>query len=309
MSPLSPPEYVLVGPTASGKSDVAHEIAGRTGTGIISADAMMVYRGMDVGTAKPTSAEQQVHVYAGIDLTTPDRSFSVYDYIASVDQQRVSARTGTRWIVVGGTGLYVRCLLKGLDSRQGADPKLRQAAEAVLAGQGFEELKVWCEENLPGISSALPVGDRGNPRRWIRAMERGIGGTDAEPVKPKLPAHIRVVGLNWPRADLEKRIMARVDRMYDGGLLDEVVQLRRYYAILSPTAEKAIGYAEAMAVLDGKLSLNEAKQITTIRTRQYAKRQMTWFRHQLPTLWIDVTENDRVGDIARSVESAWNAHG
>lgn len=299
----STPKYILVGPTAAGKSDVAHEIAHRTGWGIISADAMMVYKDMRIGTAKPAVAERGYIPYAGIDITTPDTTFSVHDYLMTVNRQISAMHHVTQWMVVGGTGLYVRCLIKGLDEQGGADEELRKIAESVLHSSGFDALKKWCIERVPHLENTLPTGDIGNPRRWIRAVERRV--TEPFAGKPAIPDDISIVGLKWSREILEQRMISRVKKMYADGLLDEVAYLKKQYETLSSTAMKAIGYAEAIAVLEGKINVNEAREKTVIRTRQYAKRQMTWFRHQLPTRWIDMTGVESLDDVALQVQKLW----
>lgn len=297
------PALYLVGPTAVGKSDIAHELARRAGMGVISADAMMVYRGMDIGTAKPSLAERAGLVYAGLDLTAPDQPFSVFDYLVSIGRE--TAAQG-HWMVAGGTGLYVRALAEGLHDDPGMDPEIRNEAEALLAAEGFEALKVWCRSRLPGVDSQLPPGDAGNPRRWIRAVERG----GCRPVRRVEATPGRcIIGLRRERADLEARIVRRVDAMYRGGLLDEVTMLRRRYPAWSKTASAAIGYAEAAAVLDGTMPVEAAMERTVIRTRQYAKRQMTWFRHQLATTWIEVAADETAGSVATRVLNAWEHHG
>jgi len=293
------PSLVLVGPTASGKSDVAHHIARQNGFGIISADAMMVYRGMDIGTAKPTREERDEIPYLGIDLTDPNQSFNVFDYLAAIEKDMTdAAQLQQPNIVVGGTGLYVRSLVVGLDDDQGANPEVRSEGENILATGGFAALKVWCLQHLPGIENELPPGDLQNPRRWIRAVERGSCHPSG---KKTLPPGVCVVGLLRSRIDLENRIRRRVQRMYECGFIEEVAALRRDYVALSDTALKAIGYAEALSVLDGSCKPSEAMEQTVIRTRQYAKRQMTWFRNQLPTAWIDVKDTDDVASVANRV--------
>ncbi|HMP89091.1 MAG TPA: tRNA (adenosine(37)-N6)-dimethylallyltransferase MiaA [Kiritimatiellia bacterium] len=298
---------ILVGPTAVGKTDVMHCLANKTRRAIISADAMMVYRGMNIGTAKPTAMELERYSYHGIDLADPDQYFSVHDYLRMLDEAVSHDTSGPGWMICGGTGLYIRALLVGLDSSSGADSELRKEGEAILSARGFDQLKEWCEEKRPGIASWLPRGDMENPRRWIRAVERGQLNHEQE-IHAPVGVSARIVGLRRTRENLEARIAKRVEQMYIGGLLDEVKSLRDHYRDLSPTAEKAIGYHEAFAVLDGAMSVAEARERTVIRTRQYAKRQMTWFRHQLPTQWIDVGENDAVEVIAEKVCSLWNIH-
>lgn len=300
------PSLVLVGPTASGKSDVAHYIARQNGLGIISADAMMVYRGMNIGTAKPTNEERGRIPYLGIDLSDPNRIFSVFDYLTAIEKGMTSLPNPSMpFMAAGGTGLYVRSLVVGLDDDPGADPVIRREAEDVLAAGGFDALKEWCVQRLPEIERDLPVGDRQNPRRWIRAVERGnchmSGITSLQP-------GVCVIGILRNRIDLENRIRRRVQLMYDHGLIEEVAVLRRDYVALSETAIKAIGYAEALSVLEGTSDRSAAMEQTVIRTRQYAKRQMTWFRNQLPTSWIEVKDTDDVASVAGRVLECWKQH-
>lgn len=296
---------VLVGPTASGKSDIAHAIARDHALGVVSADAMMVYRGMDLGTAKPTADERRGIPYAGIDLTTPDRAFSAYEYLQSVDEELGHRPDVAGWLAVGGTGLYVRALTQGLDDDPGEQPALRLEAEAILAAEGVDALKRWCRGRLPGIDDLLPVGDRENPRRWIRAVERG----GCRPLERAPVTDCCVIGLQRTREDLESRIRRRVEAMYRGGLLEEVASLRAHYPVWSRTASMAIGYAEAAAVLDGSLRTEEAMERTVIRTRQYAKRQMTWFRHQVDTCWVAAGVDEDVETVAARVVLLWRNHG
>lgn len=299
------PSLVLVGPTASGKTDTAHLLARRFGTGIISADAMMVYRGMNIGTAKPSSDERGDIPYLGIDIADPDHAFSVFDYLNAIEQGMTRHPKVVPWMVVGGTGLYVRSLVKGLDDDPGADSAVRQEAEVVLSANGFEALKAWCRLRQSDIDINLPPGDRQNPRRWIRAVERGVGHPRGA---ASLDTNVCVVGLRRDRADLENRIRQRVDVMYRQGFIDEVAMLRKTFPTFSDTAAKAIGYAEALSVLDGRCDQKTAMERTMIRTRQYAKRQMTWFRNQLPTTWIDINDTDDVASVTDRVIVCWEHH-
>ena len=302
----SKPRLILVGSTATGKSDVAHIIARRQGWGIVSADAMMVYRGMDIGTAKPTPRERNGIAYAGLDLADPSRRFNAHDFASAVERELEADGGRHTWIVVGGTGLYVQALLGGLPDVPGPNEAQRREAEVVLAGEGMAALKAWCKARASAIETWMPETDLENPRRWIRALERG-GPPDTS--KITLPPGSIVVGLRRTREDLEDRITRRVDQMYRNGLIDEVRTLRHQFGSLSDTAAKAIGYAEAMAVMDGKMTENEAKSATMIRTRQYAKRQTTWFRHQFDTRWIDVAAQDPAESVAARVLAEWERHG
>jgi tRNA dimethylallyltransferase len=288
--------YVLIGPTASGKSSVAQRLAEQTGSPIVSADSMNIYRGMDIGTAKPSAAERGAVNYHGIDLADPTAPFSVGDWLAAVRPafQCLENKMGggsASPIVVGGTGLYVKCLLAGLDPMPAADEALRARAEKM----SLAELQAEARAAAPEAYAAL--ADNENPRRLVRLLEHG-GAPRTQ--KKSLPT---VVGLHVDREVLLKRIAVRVDEMYANGLIDEargLVDLE-----LSVTAQKAIGYAEAFAVLRGEMKEAEAKERTIIRTRQLAKRQMTWFRTQLNVEWVITADFPTLGKIAAEVSNVW----
>lgn len=297
----------LVGPTAVGKTAVAHALAARLGRPVLSADAMLVYRGMDIGTAKPSRAEISRYRYAGVDLADPDRDFSVADFLRAVPPD-----PATRWIVCGGTGLYLRCLAEGLRPAPAACAAVRARCEELLATGGIALLQAELGRIAPDRLAAL--ADPKNPRRLIRAIEAaGPGGAppaapDREGRSVSGPPAV-LVGLRMEKMALERRIRARVARMYADGLLEEAAGLRRTFVRLSRTALQAIGYAEAFAVLDGRMTRPEAMERTAIRTRQLAKRQMTWFRHQHAVAWIDVTEDSSLEQTAAAVVQCWEQHG
>lgn len=299
--------YFLVGPTAVGKTVVAHELARRGHMAILSADSMMVYRGMSTGTAKPTPKEREGIPYAGIDLVPPSEDFSAADYLVSVvnDIKRI-AEQGYDFIVTGGSGLYVQCLMHGLDRLPKADPELRGQAATLLREGGITALKSHVQSTFPSHYAALK--DKENPRRLIRAWELGSQGV-APPSRALEDTKPTVIGLKMAAALLYERIEQRVDTMYAEGLLDEVKKLRTNYKALSATALQAIGYREAMGVLDGTLELDAAKRTTATRTRQLAKRQMTWFRNQHEVSWIDVEPGMTCGEIADLVSAKWRTYG
>ena len=304
--PLS--AHILVGPTASGKSAVAQHIAqdARPTRPILSADSMTVYRGMDLGTAKPDPAERATVPSFGFDLVDPDQPFSVGDYLSAVRAAApaIAACRATP-IVVGGTGLYVKCLLDGLDSAAVADPIHRAAAEALLAAEGLPALQA-ATRALDPVQYAR-LRDPENPRRVLRAYELLASGNplpsfDERP-KPK------IAGLRLPPDELRGRIERRARQMFAYGLVEEVRALRAKYPALSDTARHAIGYQEAAQVLDGQLSEEQAIYRTAIRTRQYAKRQLTWFRHQADVVWVDVGPRDNVERLSGKVRQIWASHG
>jgi len=311
MTTNSPSAFVLVGPTASGKSSVAQFLAEQTGAPVVSADSMNIYRGMDIGTAKPTVEECGSIQYHGIDVANPTEPFSVGDWLKAVTPaffQSLEDKKGggsASPIVAGGTGLYVKCLLAGLDPMPAADEALRARAEKMT----LAELQAEARTAAPEAYAAL--ADNENPRRLVRLLEHG--GLPSKEKVERPP----VVGLHVEREVLLKRIAARVDQMYAAGLIEEARGLINLE--LSVTAQKAIGYAEAFAVLKNEMTEAQAKERTIIRTRQLAKRQMTWLRTQLNVKWVDTAgfqclENKKGGGsaffqglekLASEVSKAW----
>ena len=301
--------YFLVGVTASGKSAVAQYIAEREGQLIVSADSMNLYRGMDIGTAKPSAEERARVDYAGIDIAGPADKFSVAAYLKAV---RPAFEAGREVIVAGGTGLYVKCLTEGFDDVPPENEALRDELEAL----DIETLAKRARRDAPALYDRLTEDDRRNPRRLIRILEKINGGSAASPTGHGGPCPSRswdskprptLVGLHVERAELHKRIGRRVDQMYAGGLLHEARTL--IDLDLSPTALQAIGYAEAFAVLRNAMTLDEAREKTVIRTRQLAKRQMTWFRNQLSVEWIDTAQFPSIDGLAEAVSNAWKKTG
>jgi len=294
----------LVGPTAVGKTAVAHALAERHGWTLLSADAMLVYRGMDIGTAKPSPEERRRYAYGGLDLLEPGEQASLHGYVVAARRFFAeAAREGREVLVVGGSGLYIKALIQGLDEAPGSDAAWRAEAEAVLAARGLEALQALVRARVPEAYAALE--DPANPRRLIRAAERATereGGTwvqqEARPV----------AGLDAPRAFLHARIAARARRMLDDGLVEET---RRLLAAgpLSATAAQAIGYREAAEVLEGRVMLDGAVERIALRTRQLAKRQMTWFRRQARVEWIATDETSNAGHLADAAETVWNTYG
>ena len=288
--------YFLVGATAYGKSAVAQYIAEREGQLIVSADSMNLYRGMDIGTAKPSAEERAKVNYAGIDIAGPNDKFSVAAYLDAV---RPFFESGRDIIVAGGTGLYVKCLTEGFDDVPPENEALRDELETL----DVEVLAQRAKADAPALYEALTEDDRQNPRRLIRILERELPSDGKWNSRPKP----MLVGLRVERAELHQRIGQRVDQMYAGGLLDEARAL--IDLDLSPTALQAIGYAEAFAVLRNKMTVDEAREKTVIRTRQLAKRQMTWFRNQLNVHWIDTAEYPSLEKLAEAVSNAWKRIG
>lgn len=291
-----PSAFFVVGPTASGKSGIAQYIAEREGQLIVSADSMNLYRGMDIGTAKPTESERQKADYTGFDIADPTEKFNVAAYLNAV---KPSFESGRDVIVAGGTGLYVKCLTEGFDDVSPENEKLRTELEALA----YHDLEKRAKAEAPERYAALTEDDQQNPRRLIRILEKGTAIESSWNSRPK-PV---MVGLQVERELLVKRIAVRVEQMYADGLLDEARGLMDLN--LSQTALQAIGYAEAFAVLKNEMTVAEAKEKTVIRTRQLAKRQMTWFRNQLNVEWVDTANCSSKEELAAAVKAVWKRTG
>jgi len=293
--------YFLVGATASGKTAVAHYLAQKMGTSVVSVDSMNLYRGMNIGTAKPSKKEQEVVRYEGIDLVAPTGKFSVAKYLDAVRPAFLSESIP---IVAGGTGLYVKCLTEGFSLVPPENTPLRSELESCC----LSELQKKVKELSPQQYEILTVDDQQNPRRLIRMIEKAKGGTDFSKQRTwNQKSKSVLVGLHVERSVLHQRIAKRVEQMYENGLLEEARELLKIP--LSSTALQAIGYAEAFGVLNNELTLDEAKERTIIRTRQLAKRQITWFKNQLKVEWIDTADFSTQEELANAVLQAWEKAG
>jgi tRNA dimethylallyltransferase len=289
---------VICGPTAAGKSDIALRIAEATGRAIIVADSRQVYRGFDVGTAKPTPDERQRVRHHAIDVADPMERFSAAQWAGIAgDILQYHDRSNSRPIVVGGTGLYLRALFEGLFREPEIDAGRRMALLDWLDGQPTEELRRWVEEL---DAARAPLGRTQLLRAVEVALLTGARISElhaSEATRPVWRARYLVID---PGPSLHARIERRLDSMLAGGWLDEVRRLRELPD--DAPAWKASGYRALRDVVDGVASLDEARERILIETRQYAKRQRTWFRHQLPedaTMRVNPEESDAGAAIER----------
>lgn len=299
----------LVGPTAVGKSAVAQWIAEQDGSEILSADSMLVYRGMDIGTAKPTLEERRRVRYWGIDLVPAGEPFNVARFLDEAGRCFESAQAnGVNVIVVGGTGLYIKALTEGLADVPTADEPARVRRRAVLEELGVEGLQRELQSRNPAWYAALP--DPANARRLIRALELIEAGWERPPETWRgTDGGAGLVGISMPREPLRARIAARVETMYAQGLLEETRRLMEGGFGVSPTARQAVGYAEAAACLEGRMKRETAIAMTVQRTQRLAKRQMTWFRHQVTVKWVEVMPTQPVEEVAARVMASWKELG
>jgi tRNA dimethylallyltransferase len=279
----------LIGPTAAGKTAVALVLARRLDAEIVSADSMQVYRGMDIGTAKPSPAERAAVPHHLIDVVEVGEHFDVARYVALAHAAIAAIQRRCRTpLIVGGTGLYLRALTDGLSEAPDADPALRATLEALGRERVLDELRRADPE------AAGRIGPH-NFRRLIRALEicrltgRKSSELRREWDRDRLPL---MHGLERDRADLYARCEARVEAMFRAGLVDEVRSLLPRGLAENTTARQALGYKEVIAHLSGEATLEDTVELVKTRTRQFAKRQLTWFRHQARVEWIRVAADE-----------------
>ena len=297
----TPSKVAIVGSTASGKSAVAMTVARQLGDiEIVSIDSMQVYRGMDIGTAKATRAEQSEIAHHLLDLVEPTEEFTVAEFRDAYAAAMESIGTrGNRALLVGGTGLYHRVVIDDFDL-PGQWPELRAALEAdVDTAALFERLQTLDPLATTKIEPT-------NRRRIVRALEVTIGSgrpfsTFGPGVDDYPPSPVVQIGLRWPREIIAARIAERVRLMIENGLVAEVQLLAE--AGLSRTAAQALGYKEMLAAFDGAMSEDEAIAQIITRTRRFAVRQERWFRRDPRVRWIDV-EHDAVAEAAPVVIEA-----
>jgi tRNA dimethylallyltransferase len=300
----------IVGPTATGKSEVGVLLAESLGGEIVSADSMQVYRGMDVGTAKPTAEQRRRAAHHLIDIIAPDEPFSVADYQARADAALADIWARNRQpILVGGSGLYVRAVLEEMDFAQvPPDPELRNRLLEEARSKGTRALHEWLAEVDPAAAARIHPNDQ---KRIIRALEVAEGGGAARARPETVDRHraerynTRQFGLTLDREELYQRVDARVDRMMGEGLVEEVKGLleRGYGEDL--VSMKGLGYAQIADHIRGKTTLDEAVRRLKRDTRRFAKRQLTWFRADPRVEWIDVQEAGGPSGAAEEIERRW----
>jgi len=278
------PLLAIVGPTASGKSEVAQRIADATGASLISVDSRKVYRGMDIGTAKPSPEAIARYRYGMIDVCDPDRSFSAGEFshrARALVAERLAS--GEQIILVGGTGFYLEAFMNGLADLPAVDEGVRASILAEARRYGWPAI----HERLAKIDPEWAAGTSPHDRTRLQRAAEILAQTGKSPslwqkelIPEPAPWEVRVFQVEHPTEELNRLIEGRTDRMIAAGLVDEVRHLMAIgYTAVSP-GMATVGYQEVIPYLEGGASLAEVREEIIVHTRQYAKRQRTWFRHR-----------------------------
>ena len=291
---MKPKVVVIVGPTASGKTAVSIELAKKINGEIISADSMQIYKYMDIGTAKPTLDEMQGIKHYMLDVVMPDETFNVAKYKSMAESAiEEILKKGKVPIIVGGTGLYGKTLVDGIEF---ADVPGDEEYRNELIEKGYREgaMSIYKELEKVDSESAKKI-DPNNIRRVARALEiyKVTGKTKTQldiESRKEVKYDYRLFGMEWDRETLYNRIDLRVDKMIEAGLIDEVRNVTEKFKI-SNTAVQGLGYKEVIEFLNGNISYEEMIEKLKLETRHYAKRQLTWFRRDKRIKWIKPDEN------------------
>lgn len=286
---MKPKVIVIVGPTASGKSDCAIELAKRIDGEIVSADSMQIYREMNIGTAKVTNEEMSGVKHYMINIVNPDEDFNVamYKKMAEEALEKIVSK-GKMPIVVGGTGLYINTLVNGIEfSEIDKDEEYRKELEKKVSVEGIDGIY----EELKSIDpEAANIIDKNNVRRVIRALEiyKVTGKTKTELDKESIKEtkfDFLMYGIKTDREELYNRINKRIDYMMEQGLVSEVEELNKKYK-MSKTALQGLGYKEVIEYINGNCNYDEMIEKLKMETRRYAKRQITWFKRDERITWV-----------------------
>lgn len=284
------PLILVVGPTAAGKSELAAALAERLDGEVVSADALQVYRGLDVGTAKPGAELRRRVPHHCIDVLPPTARCNAGDYARMARPALAAIRLrGRQPVVAGGSGLYLEALTAGLDPLPRRDPEWRHVLESLRRRRGVDYLRRILESHDPTWAEGIDAADE---QRLLRAVEvilrtgRRFSDLVAED-RPAPEPDALWIGLTWPRQELYRRIEERFDRMLEAGWIDEVRRLMDAGVPPDAHALQAIGYREIVAHLRDELDLDEVRRHVVRATRRYAKRQLTWFRNRTPARWFE----------------------
>lgn len=312
-----PDALVITGPTASGKTELSIAVALRLGGEIISMDSRQVYRGMDIGTAKAT-AEQRARVpHHGLDLVDPGERFSAGQFARYARRAVAEIRQrGNVPMLVGGTGFFLRAVTNPIFREPAMDPRRRTALHHHLEQLDSDELLRWLRRLDPPLAARFAQGGGGAGRQRLhRGIEialltgRPLSWWQQHGPPEAPPLAVRVFVVNRPREELYESIDRRVDEMLASGLLGEVRALRAAGFTPNDPGVNATGYAELFPVLDEEASLQEAADQIRRNTRAYARRQLTWLRHQLPSgaVWLDSGSGSRPAELVEQIVADWRS--
>jgi len=296
--------WILTGPTASGKTEIGFDVAREIQGEIISADSMLIYRGMDIGTAKPPLSMREIISHHLIDIVSPWESYNVGKYVK--DAESIISNLCKReknFFILGGTPLYIKGIVSGIFNGPAADWNIRKRLERLADKKGNSFIYNILQRIDPVTAQKLHPNDR---RRIIRAIEvykktkKQISLLQKQWTEER-DLNFRIICITRKREDIYKRIECRIEKMFERGLVDEVRLLLNNPYGLSKQATQALGYKEIIRHLKGECSLDEAKEMIKLNTRRFSKRQMTWFRSFPNVHWLEVVEGEKLKGISRKI--------
>lgn len=297
--------WFLTGATASGKSAISQKLAERLDAEILSLDSMAVYRGMDIGTAKPSEADRRKWPHHLIDLRDPNETFSTSQYRDAAIEKIVEIQSrGKAVLFVGGTALYLKAMLRGMFQGPPANWDFRNSIEKEIAESGGEFLHDRLLMVDPVAAHNIHPNDH---RRIIRALEvfsstgKPISHWQMEFDNPTPAEQCKVFAIRHPREILHHRIEQRVGQMFDSGLVDEVSALLETYGSLGQTAAQAVGYREVIEHLNGNHDEAQTRELVLVRTRRFARHQETWFRNLTECRWVEIDADSSPESVTETI--------
>jgi tRNA dimethylallyltransferase len=301
---MATPLFILLGPTGSGKTKLAISLAPSLDAEIVSADSMAIYRGMDIGTAKPTQEERLLASHHLIDIHDPWETYSAGMFVEEASKiiEKITER-GHKVLLVGGTSLYIKSLLQGIFTGPAANWELRRQWMARSKESLYEEL---CQVDYETSQKISP----NDVRRIIRALEVfyctgiPISFYRKKYTKPRGDYEGKFVGIQWDRATLYRRIEERVEKMIKNGLVEETERLLQLRLPLAHTASQAIGYKETIAAIEDKSLMPSLVETIKKNTRHFAKKQMTWLR-RFPIEWVSAKEYTTQQELIEKILAIW----
>lgn len=303
--------WVLTGPTASDKTEIGFDVAREINGEIISADSMLFYRGMDIGTAKPSLSMREIVPHHFIDIIYSWESYSVGKYVKDVEDLIGDISRGKRkFLIVGGSPLYIKGIIDGIFNGPEADWNIRRELEEIAEEKGNLHVHGLLQKIDPVKADELHPNDL---RRIIRAIEvykitgKPVSALQEQYKLARKNYQFKIMCITREREDIYRRINERVETMFEKGLVDEVQSLLDNPEGLSRQAGQALGYKEVIQYLEGGLTLDDAKEMVKLNTRRFAKRQMTWFRSFPDVQWLEAVEHEDLKTISEKIISIFKS--